>query len=77
MGLRVKDFNIFGFHLKIRFSGGVHEKPVCNGGLTKKGGLGQFANLKGVDTLMHTMSGHETWSVSRYDSGQNFSEMFD
>ena len=24
----------------------VHEKPICRGGLSKKGGLGQFADLK-------------------------------
>ena len=28
MGLRMKNFNIVGVHLKIRFLGSVHEKPI-------------------------------------------------
>ena len=49
--------------------GQVHEKPIYRGELPKKGGMpGQFENLRGVcekegvvflrgvDTLMHTMS---------------------
>ena len=48
--------------------GGVHKKPVERGGLPKKGGLGQFADLRGawqergggvfergIDAPMHTM----------------------
>ena len=39
MGLRMKDFNIFGVHWKIQFLGGVHEKPIYRWGLPNKGGL--------------------------------------
>ena len=28
--------------------GGVHEKPNIEGGLPKKGGLGQFVDLRGA-----------------------------
>ena len=49
MGLRMKNFNVVGVHLKIRFLGSVHEKPI-QGELPKigrGGGLGQFADLRG------------------------------
>ena len=40
MGLRMKDFNIFGVHWKIRFlGGGGSRKTNILGGLPKKGGL--------------------------------------
>ena len=35
-----------GVYWKIRFLGGVHEKPIYRGELPKMGGLGQFANLR-------------------------------
>ena len=39
MGLRMKNFNIFGINWKIRFLGGVHEKAIYRGELPKKVGL--------------------------------------
>ena len=48
----MKNFNIFGVHRKIRLSGGLESSRKSNiegGGLPKKGGLGQFANLGGLD----------------------------
>ena len=65
MGLRMKQFNIFGVHIKIEFLGGIYRK-----GLPKKGGLNslQFYGVElgkkegdgvfeegGADTPMHTM----------------------
>ena len=49
MGLRMKDFNIFGVHWKIPLlEGGVHVKPIYSQYITPlKGGLGQFADLRG------------------------------
>ena len=47
MGLRMKNFNIFEIQEKIRFLGGIHEKPMYRGGLPKRGELGQFADLRG------------------------------
>ena len=65
MVLRMKNFNILGVHWKIwLLGGGGLEKPICRGALHKKGGLGQFADLKGglgkketgvSDTPMPTM----------------------
>ena len=37
-----------GVHGKIQLWGGVHEKPNIKGGLPKKGGLGQFVDLRGA-----------------------------
>ena len=48
--MKMKKFNIFGVHWKIRFlegGVGVHEKPIYRGRLPKKGGLGQFSDLRG------------------------------
>ena len=50
-------------HWKIRFLGGVHEKPIYRGELPKKGAWtvcrfkGRLGTKegKGVDTSMHTM----------------------
>ena len=42
MGLRIKNFNI------INIFRGVHKKPIYRGELPKKGGLGQFADLRGA-----------------------------
>ena len=40
MGLRMKNFNILGFHWKIQVLGeGVHEKLIQKGGLPKMEGL--------------------------------------
>ena len=39
MGLRMKDFNIFGFTEKSDFLGGVLEKPIYKGEWPKKGGM--------------------------------------
>ena len=39
MGLRMKHFKILGIHGRIRFLGGVHEKPIYRGDCLKKGGL--------------------------------------
>ena len=49
MGLMMKNFNIFGVHWKIWFLGGrVSRKTnIEGGGLPKKSGLGQFADLRG------------------------------
>ena len=66
-GLRVKKLNIMGVHWKIWFLGRVHEKANTQWGLSKKGALGQFADLRGalakgvvvlrgVDIPIHTMS---------------------
>ena len=44
--LRMKNFNIFVVHWKIRLLDGVYEKPIT-GGLLKKGELGQLLDLKG------------------------------
>ena len=45
----MKNFNILGVHRKIGvLGGGGHEKPRYKGGLPKKGGLGQFAELRGA-----------------------------
>ena len=44
----MKNFNIFGVHQKTQvLGGGVHEKPIYRGGCLKRGGLGQFADLRG------------------------------
>ena len=51
MGLRMKKFNIMGGSLKNSiFKGGGEfpEKPVYWGELPKKGGGGQFPNLRGA-----------------------------
>ena len=52
MGLRMKNFNIMGVHWKIQFlsgGGGSHKKPIYiyREDLPEKGGLGQFADLRG------------------------------
>ena len=66
----MRKFNILGVHRKIQVLGGlVLEKSIYRGGLPKKEGLGQFADLrrglakKGVvlflesaDTPTHTMN---------------------
>ena len=48
MGLRMENFNILGFHWKIQLLGGSSQKTNIEGvvGLPKKGGLGQFADLR-------------------------------
>ena len=72
MVLRIKNFNIIAVHWKIQFlwgGEGVHKKPIYRGDLPEKGGLGQFADLRGescwkigggvfeerVDIPMHTI----------------------
>ena len=69
MGLRMENFNILGDRWKIRLlAGGSSRKTDIEGGLPKKGGFGQFADLReglgkkvevvflrGIDTPMHTM----------------------
>ena len=46
MGLGMENFNISGVHWKIRLLGGSSWKTnIEGGGLSKKGGLGQFADL--------------------------------
>ena len=63
MRLRMKKFNIMGFHWKILFfrgegGGGAHEKSIYRGELVKKGDLGRNRGvvfMGVVDTLMHTM----------------------
>ena len=71
MVLRMKNFNIQRVHRKIRLLvGRTHEKPIERRDCLKRGGLGQFADLRGeldkkegegvferggVDTPMHTM----------------------
>ena len=45
-----KSFNITGIHRKIQFSrggGGFQEKPIYRGDCLKRGGLGEFADLRG------------------------------
>ena len=44
----MKNLYILGFHGKIRFLGGGHKKKqyIGEGGLSKKGGVGQFADLR-------------------------------
>ena len=37
MGLRMKNFNIMGFHWKIWFLRGLYKKPIYRGELPKKG----------------------------------------
>ena len=47
MGLRMKNFNIMGFHWKIRFLDGWSRKSIYNGKeLPKKVELRQFADLR-------------------------------
>ena len=66
----MRKFNILGVHRKIQVLGGlVLEKSIYRGGLPKKEGLGQFADLRralakkgvvlfleSVDTPTHTMN---------------------
>ena len=48
MGLRTKNFNVFGVHWKIQLlRGGSSQKIDIQGGLSKKRVLGQFADLRG------------------------------
>ena len=47
LGLRMKNLNIMEVDWKIWFLRWVHEKPIYIGELPKKGGLGQFAGLRG------------------------------
>ena len=47
MVLRVKNFDIFGVHLKIRFLGGVTENQYRGENCLKRGGLGWFSDLRG------------------------------
>ena len=46
MGLGMKNLNILGVYWKIWLSGGSSRKTDIEGGLPKKGGLGQFADLR-------------------------------
>ena len=48
MGLRMKNFNIIGFHWKIRFlgGGGIHEKPIYRDEFSKKGGASTVCRFK-------------------------------
>ena len=48
MGLKIKNINIMGVHWKIWFLGwqGVTKDKYIAKGIAKKGGLGQFANLR-------------------------------
>ena len=71
MGLRMKNYNILGVKWKTQLIRGGFTKNQYRGGFPKKGGLGQFADLRGggggkkergmvflregVDTPMHTM----------------------
>ena len=52
MGLRMKNFNIFGgsfwCSLKNPILGGGSRKTNVEGKLPKKGGLGQYADLRGA-----------------------------
>ena len=67
MGLRIKNFNIIGIHKKVRFLWGILKNQYI-GGLPKKWGFGEFADLRGslaikkgmvflrgVDTPIHTI----------------------
>ena len=52
MGLKMKNLNIRRVHRKLRFLGGIHEKPTHIGGnCLKRGELGQFADLRGKGGL--------------------------
>ena len=68
MGLKMENFNICMFTEKSDFTGrGFTKNRYRGGNCLKRGGLGQFADLRrawkergggvfeGVDTLMHTM----------------------
>ena len=47
MVLRMKNFNIFGIHQKIRLLGGESSRTTnIEGDCLNKGGLGQFADLR-------------------------------
>ena len=46
-GLRIKKLYIMGVHWKIWFLELVHKKTIYRGALSKKGGLGRFADLRG------------------------------
>ena len=48
MVLRMKNFIILGVHWKSWLLVGGSQKTNIEGGLPEKGGLGQFANLRGV-----------------------------
>ena len=77
MVLRMKNFNILWVHEKIRLLGRGFTKNQYREWIAYKGGLGQFADLRGawqergggvfeerVDTLIHTMyiiSAHTDW----------------
>ena len=43
----MKNFNIFGVQWKIRLLGGLTKNQYRGGGLPNKGGLAQFADLRG------------------------------
>ena len=50
MGLRLKNFNSLGVDWKIWLLGrGILRKTDIEGGIAKKGGLGQFGDLRGLD----------------------------
>ena len=46
--LRMKNFNILSVHWKIRFLGRTSQKNDIEGGVPKKGGLGQLKYLRGL-----------------------------
>ena len=46
MGLKIKNADIWAFTEKSTFREGVHKKPIPRGELPKKGGLGQFSDLR-------------------------------
>ena len=48
MGLRMKNFSIFGIHRKMWFFREVYKKTNIQGGLPKKGGFGSWQIQRGL-----------------------------
>ena len=74
MGIRKRNFNIIGVHWKIELLGGSRKNNIYRGESPKKGGLGEFTDLRGglakkrgivflrgLGTPMHTMGKVGGW----------------
>ena len=81
----MKNFNIFGVHRKIQFlGGGGSQKANREGGLPKKRGLGQFADLRegglarrGVLVPQWTLCGRISFANLRFLEFQvTFTDLF-
>ena len=73
MGWRIKNFNIFRVHRKIRvLGGGCHEKPMYRGDCLKWG-VGLFADLRGgrLGKKQGIVFEGEGWYPSAHYAGVN------